>query len=597
MRKLITIDCLTEKRKKLWNENQSIDDDKLLTEAIARKILSEENLRNEVFERPYLLIECCFCVVDKKRRTTPFFLNDVQKDFIAKLETLGRQKPFFILKGRQQGFTTLITAIQLSFAIVRKNFSGFTVADRDDNTKAIFTDKAKAMYNDLPKILKPKEKFNSVNELFFDKLNSSWRIASASSNVGRSRTLSFIHFSEVAFYKCSISDLQKSIAEAATQDALCVYETTANGFNEAKALWDNGSCHNLFYEWWKTKEYVSNEYEFLETKDKWLIERLKILEQKGLSREQITWYAKKYASYIDKSSIKQEYPCSPEEAFIVSGDCVFDKDIISNYLSRFDVLSTQGSFKYEKKLLPIYNDKNEIVGCERRITDIELIDDTNGFISIVEKPYCITKDGITYKKPYVIGADTAGCGEDYFTAKVLDNTNGRCVATLRVKHIDEDLFAEQLYCLGTYYNNAFIAVEINYSRHPVRVLHDLGYTNLYSQGLQNKSISLPEHRYGFLTTSSTKPIIISNLVAIMRESIDLETDRETLKELSSFVRGVGGKTGAASGSHDDLVMASAIAHYIGGDYTHKMEIIDTGVDVLAQFYNNPQEETNKFMEW
>ena len=588
---------MIEKRKRLWAQNEDLDRDKELTEAIARKILVESDLRNQVFQRPYLLIECCFSVVDKKRRTVPFFLNEVQNDFIVKIETLGRQKPFFILKGRQQGFTTLITAIQLSFAIVRRNFSGFTVADRDDNTKAIFIDKAKAMYNDLPQILKPKEKFNSVNELFFDKLNSSWRIASASSNVGRSRTLSFIHFSEVAFYKCSISDLQKSIAEAATQDALCIYETTANGFNEAKALWDNGSCHNLFYEWWKTKEYVSYEYEFLETKDKWLKDRLKILEEKGLSREQLAWYAKKYASYIDKSSIKQEYPCSPEEAFIVSGDCVFDKDVISNYLSRFDVKSTQGRFKYEKRLFPIYDEQGEIADCESRISDIELIEDKNGFISIVEEPYSYTKDGITYQKPYVIGADTAGSGEDYFTAKVLDNTNGRCVATLRVQHIDEDLFAEQLYCLGTYYNNALIGVEINYSRHPVRVLHDLGYTNLYSQRYYNKSQSAPEQRYGFVTSSLTKPIIISNLVAVMRESIELETDRETLTELSSFVRGVGGKTGAASGSHDDLVMASAIAHFIGRDYTHKMEIIDTGVDVLAQFYKNSQEQANKFMEW
>ena len=597
MRRLITISTLIAKRKRLWSQSQDIDRDKELTKAIAIKILSEQNLRDAVFEKPYLLIECCFCVVDKKRRTVPFFLNEVQKDFIGKIETLGRQKPFFILKGRQQGFTTLITAIQLSFAIVKRNFSGFTVADRDDNTKAIFTDKAKAMYNDLPDILKPKERFNSVNELFFDRLNSSWRIASASSNVGRSRTLSFIHFSEVAFYKCSISDLQKSIAEAATQDALCIYETTANGFNEAKALWDNGSCHNLFYEWWKTKEYVSSEYEYLQTKDKWLIERLKILEQKGLCRDQLAWYAKKYASYIDKSSIKQEYPCSPEEAFIVSGDCVFDKDAISNYLSRFEVKSTQGRLKYEKKLLPIYDNKGEIADFETRITNIELIDDPNGFISIVEKPYSFTKDGITYKKPYVIGADTAGCGEDYFTAKVLDNTNGRCVATLRVKHIDEDLFAEQLYCLGTYYNNAFIGVEINYSRHPVRVLHDLGYTNMFCQRSYTGTQNTPEQRYGFITTSSTKPLIISNLVSVMRECIDLETDRETLKELSSFVRYAGGRTGAASGSHDDLVMASAIAHYIGRDYTHKMEIIDTGVDVLAQFYKNQEEQTIKFMEW
>jgi hypothetical protein len=44
-------------------------------------------------------------------------------------------------------------------------------------------------------------------------------------------------------------------------------------------------------------------------------------------------------------------------------------------------------------------------------------------------------------------------------------------------------------------------------------------------------------------------------------------------------------------------MASAIAHYIGIDYSHKIEIIDTGEDILTQFYKNPQEQDNKFMEW
>ena len=268
-----------------------MEKDKALRGIIAKTILSTPELLKEVSKKPYLLIEPCFCLVDKKRATVPFFFNEVQKDFIEKISTLGCKKPYFILKGRQQGFTTLITAIQLSYAIIRKNFSGFTIADRDDNTKAIFIDKAKLMYSYLPEILKPQEKFNSVNELFFDKINSSWRIASASANVGRSRTLSFIHFSEVAFFRCPLSDLQKSIVEAATDNALCIYETTANGFNDAKALWDNGSCHNLFYEWWRTGEYVSTEYEYLENCDKWLCDRLNMLKKRGLCREQLAWYA------------------------------------------------------------------------------------------------------------------------------------------------------------------------------------------------------------------------------------------------------------------------------------------------------------------
>ena len=595
----VTIEQMVKKRKELWDKNQDVALDRELTEAIAKKILTEKKLFNEIEENPHKLIECCFSVVDKKRRTVPFFFNDVQRDFIVKLETLGRSKPYFILKGRQQGFTTVITAIQLANAIVKKNFSGFTLADRDDNTKAIFNDKAKAMYNDLPSVLKPSEKYNSTNELFFDKLNSSWRVASATSNIGRSRTLSFIHFSEIAFYKCTIADLQKSIVEAAIEGAYCIYETTANGFNDAKALWDEGFCHNLFYEWWRTKEYVSTEYYYLNTRDKWLKDRLRTLEARGLSKEQLTWYAKKYASYIDKSAIKQEYPCSPEEAFIVSGDCMFDKDAIANYLNSFNVKSTKGYFEYKKHLEPTLYENGKPVAYETIIDQIKFIPDQNGFISIVEEPFFEKKGNTILKKPYVIGADTAGTGQDYFTAKVLDNTSGRCVATLHKQNIDEDLYAEQLFCLGKHYNNAFIGVEINYSRHPIGLLLDLGYENLYYQ--QSLFESVPqinsEKRYGFLTSSSTRPVIISNLVAVMREELSLETDRETLKEMTTFVKTLTGRGEASGGSHDDLVMASAIAHYMRRFFTKEMVIIDTGSDILENSFKSSTPEANQFMEW
>ena len=276
----INVSALVEKRRALWERDKDTSRDQALCEAIADKILDTPSLREKIQQNPQLLIEACFSIVDKKRETVPFFLNDVQRDFLSKLETQGSKKPYFILKGRQQGFTSLITALMLAHAVVRRNFSGFTLADRDDNTKAIFVDKAKSMYNSLPRRLRPTEKFNSVNELFFDKLNSSWRIASATSNVGRSRTLSFIHYSEAAFFKCPIKDLQKSIGEAATSDAICIFETTANGFNESKELWDSGACYNLFYEWYKTKEYVSNEYEYLKSGDTWLKNRLNLLKEK-----------------------------------------------------------------------------------------------------------------------------------------------------------------------------------------------------------------------------------------------------------------------------------------------------------------------------
>ena len=589
----ITINTLVEKRRELWERDKDTVRDQALCEAIADKILDTPSLREKIQNSPELLIEACFSIVDKKRETVPFFLNDVQRDFLSKLQTQGSKKPYFILKGRQQGFTSLITALMLAHAVVKRNFSGFTLADRDDNTKAIFVDKAKSMYNSLPKRLRPTEKFNSVNELFFDKLNSSWRIASATSNVGRSRTLSFIHYSEAAFFKCPIKDLQKSIGEAATSDAICIFETTANGFNESKELWDSGACYNLFYEWYKTKEYVSNEYEYLKSGDTWLKNRLKMLKEKGLSKEQLTWYAKKYHSYIDKSSIRQEYPCSPEEAFVSSGDCIFDKEKISNYLSTFDVKSKRGYFTYKVKMVPTLMPNGDIASYQTALTDIQFEESENGYISIVEEP---NENANGFIKPYVIGADTAGTGQDYFTAKVIDNVSGRCVATLHIKNIDEDLFAHQLYCLGKHYNTALIGVETNYSRHPIRVLRSLGYENLYSHAKKQSGDDSLES-YGFVTSAVTRPIIISNLVSVMRECIFLETDRQTLYEMTTFIKRSDGKSAAADGSHDDLVMASAIAHFIAIDYNHKPKEVSASCEFLKQnFTPLPLQEEN-YMEW
>ena len=600
---MLTIQDIIDKRRRIWSQKKDLDLDKALVRASAVKILSTPSLVAEVQAKPYLLIEVAFYIVNKKRETVPFFLNEVQRDFVDKLEMLGTSKPFFILKGRQQGFTSVITAIQLSYAIVRKNFSGFTMADRSDNTMAIFNDKARVVYDRLPEELKPSEKFNSRNELFFDKLNSSWRIATATDQVGRSRTLNFVHFSEVAFYECSLADLQAGIGEAITAGAIQVYETTANGFNEAKDLWDSGSCHNLFYEWWRTQEYRSNEYEYLETTDSWLVERKKVLEEKGLDREQITWYCKKYAGYLDKSTIKQEYPITPTEAFISSGDCVFDLEALNNQLVRAADLQPvkQGYFTYHKKGIPIVNSLGETEDVEWRITDIEFVADRDGCITIHEEPQVKRnkENEVVGKAPYVIGGDTAGSGEDYFTGKVINNLTGRTAATLRRQKMDEDLYAEQMYCLGMYYHEALIGIETNYSRHPMRVLQKkYSYPNLYMRQRLDKLTDKTEEVVGFETTVRTKPIIIGELVELMRDDPTIEVDVPTLKEMTTFVKKENGKQEAIEGAHDDLVMAKAIAHFISSQQTKKwIDVTPEESDFIEENFHQEGGGNGEYMSW
>lgn len=599
----ITLEDMIEKRRARWEERHDLEYDKLLVRASVIRILKTPGLRDGIIAKPHLLIPIAFHIVDKKRATVPFFFNEVQQDFIGKLETLGTHKPFFILKGRQQGFTSVITALQLSYAIVRKNFSGFTMADRSDNTQAIFNDKARVVYERLPDELKPSEKFNSRNELFFDKLNSSWRIATATDQVGRSRTLNFVHFSEVAFYECDLSELQAGIGEAITDGAIQIYETTANGFNQAKDLWDSESCHNLFYEWWRSPEYRSTEYEYLDTCDNWLLERKKLLEAKGCDKEQITWYCKKYASYLDKNTIKQEYPITPNEAFVSSGDCIFDKDAINDQIARCVSLSTsrKGYFIYKKVAIPILDSDGGTADVEWRIKDIEFVESREGYITLHEEPRVKLVDGqITHKAPYSLGGDTAGSGKDYFTGKVICCLDGKTAATLHKQYIDEDLYAEQMYCLGRYYHDALIGIEINYSRHPTRVLQKkYGYPNLYMRERLDGASDSVVMDYGFETTPRTKPIIIGELVELMRNDPFIEEDIPTLKEMTTFVRKENGKLEAIDGCHDDLVMAKAIAHFISKKQSRAwIEVASSDKEFISESFDLGEAEGNEgFMSW
>ena len=342
---------------------------------------------------------------------------------------------------------------------------------------------------------------------------------------------------------------------------------------------------------------MSYEYEYLKSGDTWLKNRLSTLKELGLSKEQLTWYAKKYNSYIDKSSIKQEYPCSPEEAFITSSDSIFDKEKISNYLSNFKIKSRRGYFSYKMSPKAIYGYDGNVISFRNELSDIEFIESDTGYISIVEEPQSLVHNGSKIVHPYVIGADTAGRGEDYFSAKIIDNASGKCVATLHKKHLDEDLFAHQLYCLGKYYFDALIGVEINFSSHPVRVLKSLGYTNLYKLKGDYRSNGSDPSSYGFLTTAINRPLMISNLVSIMRENIYLETDRETLMEMSTFVKRNDGKCAAIDGAHDDLVMASAIARFISIDYKHEAEYYNSKPDFILENFSSPALQEENYMEW
>lgn len=583
---MYTAGYLIAKRKEKWEEFRSSEYDRKLRNATADEILKGGALLEEVKRYPEKLIELVFVVVDKNQKTMPFFLNDVQREFIA---TLNQAKEDFaagklldisilVLKGRQQGFTTLVTAYQLACSILSRNFQGFTLADKSDNAETIFQNKAKFPYSQLPEELKPTEKFNNRKQLLFSGLNSSWAVDTATKDVGRSRTVNFFHGSECAFWKDGISPIQGALGEAFTKNCIKIYESTANGYNDYQKMWASGVHINCFYEWWKTPEYrlffpseeTKREFlAFIPAKDDWINERLRwLMDEKHLDAEQLYWYWNKYEKYLEKDLIKQEYPCSPKEAFLLSGKNVFDTEKLLAQLERIKKPLKVGYFLYDYDGV--------------KISNIRWMNDRNGYVRIYQLPNtpAVTK--------YCIGGDTAGDGSDYFTAHVLDAKTGIQVAAMR-HPFDADQYTRQIYCLGKYYKDALIGIEANFDSYPIKELERIGYRNQYVREAVDDYTGRLEKRFGFKTTSLTRPTIISRLIEIVREHVERINDRDTLEELLTITRNEKGRIEAPEGLHDDEMMGLAIAYEIRSQVVFTGETIE--MSPIYHFNTEKQNET------
>lgn len=588
---MMNCQSIIDKRKELWDEHKSIEKDREYIESVAEFMNEHEILRLEILRYPELLIEMFFVVVDKDQNTVPFFLNYVQRclvnDLNQAIDDFNEGKRlhlnFLVVKGRQQGVTQFVTAYQLASAITKKNFSGITITDSGKNTNTVFENKAKFPFGKLPESIKPTQKFNNRRELRFDKLNSSWIVDTAGEkNTGRSNTLSFFHGSESAYWE-HLGSILTGLGEALTKNSIKILESTGNGFNEYKEIWDgsgnktkesDNTWEGLFYYWFDTPEYAEN-FESDESHNKFInkvnkniggseSEKEVLKKLKALINDVLTpkfgndmawkkayWYFNKWRGKTDKELLKQEYPCNPREAFLASGRCVFSQDIITTrieYLTQLykEAPPIRGSFVFEWDDPTTYN----------KILDetIKFVPNKNGFITIYEdkqKGY-----------PYVIGGDTKGEGRDKYAGTVLNNHTGNRCVTLHMQSSNSKPFTHQMYCLGRYFNNALIGIEINFNTAPIEELERLNYPNMYTRQKYDNFTKAYTKSYGWKTDGNTRPLIIDKEIHLIEDNIDLFNDITFLDECLTFVYDKNNRPDAQSGKHDDILISDMIANEI-----------------------------------
>jgi len=236
-------------------------------------------------------------IVDKNKETVDFIPNKAQGDFVDKIA--GKD---IILKSRQMGFSSIIMAIFTFDFLLLENTYNVVVADSDDNAVGLLARVKFYLQSYEQKTgRKIPLKYNSKSELYNEAMNSYYKIGSAKNiQFGRSKTITNLHLSEFAFFP-DPEAIFGSALQAVIPTGRAIIETTANGFNWFKDLWDHGEERGF------KKHFYNPLWEY----DKQFLERKK----KELGR-----------------LFPQEYPMTEQESFLVSGDLYFNKEALKFYL-------------------------------------------------------------------------------------------------------------------------------------------------------------------------------------------------------------------------------------------------------------------------
>lgn len=511
---------------------------------------------------PRTYIENFLKIRTKEGRVQSFILNPAQiklDDALQAQDKAGKPMRAIVLKARQLGFSTYTEGLIFQRTATQEQHTALILAHLDTSTNALFN-MERLFYDRLPPPLRPMLKKSNDAELLFENPTRSQKekdrnpglqssitcnTAGAGSGIGRGTMLRSLHCSEFAFWRGKKGETLTGLLQAVPGEAgtLIIIESTANGFDEFQKLWaaserGENDFVPIFCGWQENSEYRKP----VSPGTVWTDKELEMKARLGLDDEQLAWrrWCIKNNCRGDERMFRQEYPSTPDEAFLTTGTGVFDNEVVMARKQAAPKPSFIGQFAYD------YDGIN--------ITNIHWEENSEGCIRIYgEMP--------DWRTPYVLAGDTAGEGSDFFTGQMLDNTTGAQAAVLKMQK-DEIEYTRQMYCLGMTFNKALMGIECNYTTYPQRELERLGYPNFYVRERYDTNANATVKAYGFRTDLKTRPVIISGLKDAFKEHPESFADEGTLGEMLTFIKNDSGRPEASEGEHDDLVMALAIAHAI-----------------------------------
>ena len=374
----------------------------LLKELKRRKDLERYEEDFESFSEEQLRI----LTKDAAQGFVPFEFNEPQRLITQalneQLDSTGRVRAI-ILKARQQGISTYCAA-RVFWKTYFTAHSRSVVMAHDSATSDALFDMSKNIISNMPPEFAPVFKKSNAKEIQFEHNEAKYRLYTAGSpEAGRGTTPTIAHLSEVAFWQHDekiLAGLFQGISQAEGTEV--ILESTANGASgEFYRLWQGAVAGEneyvpIFVPWYLTSEYRRPAPEDFEL----TLEEEALIEEHGLDNDQLYWRRLKIAEGGARK-FQQEYPATADEAFLVSGNNVFDQEKVA----QIKPIEPQ-SFRSYNDLSGMFDEKKE------------------GELHIWEYP--------DWNENYIVAADPSqGVGQDYATAVVM-NTQRHILSLIHI---------------------------------------------------------------------------------------------------------------------------------------------------------------------
>jgi hypothetical protein len=586
-------------------------------------------------------------IINKRGERVPFRLKRAQRRLLRALmrqREVGQPQRAVALKARQVGVSTACQSMLTQRSTQFENHLALDLA-QDRKTAGKLFKMGEFAHANLPAEIKPPVARKADTEdrkyMIFGEpsaqmrrqglvgLNSSMEISTAAGLAGRGLTPRSLHISERAWWQQGDAILGVINGVPDDPDTLIVIESTAQGHNHFKDDWDlavsgESGYYPFFSPWFEEEDYrrpFANRQDELEfeasvghhprwgadeptlaalvrdsylawaeedgqkkLEEEWL--RLRVLQHLNWRRWAI---AAKCQGKVDK--FKQEYPSTPDEAFLSTGNRVFDAHSVAAVIKRCE--------RESDPPVPTIAAPGPVVGCLRVVESRKGMDRAKNVIEVPVRVEWVPAARAGYDElclwrlwaaplrdrvdaeggrvpdgQYVVFCDPASGETDdkgvmhaEHAIEVIDHRSRAQVAEWAAQ-MDPDLAALELLKAAIYFNGAWVNVERTggYGLSMLRkVAIDYRWARTWTEKVKDKRTEKMQDRLGWSTDSVSKPLMEAELMELLRLEKDGIRSLALARQMLTFVRDDRGRTKPESGKLSDRLMA-----YMGAQITAKM---------------------------